>query len=159
MHLRARVHQLHQRCQEACRGPEVNPVRRDAFSVAVEVDLVRVAGGEPLLEITQRRRCRPGRHLRLHHQDRPPALDHHEIDLASVHVAKVPEFQLPSLGVELEVNPLEQVRRDQVLEPGSFFGDDAPVVVIVLLLLFDGAQPRRAEGRQAVDGVEPLEDR
>lgn len=54
-HGRRPVHHLHQGCQEARRGPQVNPVRCDTFSVAVQMDLVRLAGWEALLEIAERR--------------------------------------------------------------------------------------------------------
>jgi len=56
------------------------------------------------------------------------------------------------------VDPLEEVRSDEVLEAGRLAGNQRPVEVVVLLLLLHGPEAWRAEGSEPEDGVEPLED-
>src|SRR5439155_26761377 len=78
---------------------------------------------------------------------------------AAVRVAEVPELDVAPAGVLLEVDPFEQVRGDQVLEPWTGLGDQRPVEMIVLLLLLDGTDSGAAERRNPEDGVQPLQDR
>ena len=47
---------------------------------------------------------------------RSPALDHHEVDFSTVRVAEVPELEITTLGVLLEVDPFEEVPRHEALE-------------------------------------------
>ena len=56
------------------------------------------------------------------------------------------------------MDPLEQVRRDQVLEAERVLFDQRPVEMIVLALLLDGADARSAERRNAEQRVQPLQD-
>ena len=61
--------------------------------------------------------------------------------------------------VLLEVNPLEEVRGHQVLEPLRLSGHEGPVEVIVLLRLLHGSDPGRPVRRETEQRIEPLEDR
>src|SRR5207237_1555142 len=92
-------------------------------------------------------------------EDRRPLLHDDEVHLAPVRVAEVAELDIAPAGVLLEVDPLEQMRGDEVLEPRTGLGNQRPVEVIMLLLLLDGTDPGAAERRKPKDRVQPLQDR
>ena len=68
---------------------------------------------EPRVEIAERRTQRVIVEAAFHRQQRRPPLDDDEVDLSSVGIAKVPEIQLTTLRVLLEVHPLQQVGGDE----------------------------------------------
>jgi len=57
------------------------------------------------------------------------SVDHDEVHLAAVHIAKVAQLDIAAFGVLPEVHPLEQVRPNEVLEALRSPGDDGPVQI------------------------------
>jgi len=86
------------------------------------------------------------------------ALDDDEIHLAPIGVTKITQFQIAPVRVLLVVNPLEQVRGDEVLESLRIARYERPVEMVVLLLLLDGPDPGCAEGREAEESVQAFEN-
>ena len=76
------------------------------------------------VEIAERRTHHVIVEAAFHRQQRRPPLDDDEVDLPSVGIAKVPEIQLTTLRVLLEVHPLQQVGGDEILEARSCGGRD-----------------------------------
>lgn len=87
-------------------------------------DLPCFGRGEAELEVAETAVDGGIRPLALDEVRGPSALDHDEVDLATVHVAP--------LGILKEVHPLEQVCAHEVLEALGLSGNDRPVEVIVL---------------------------
>ena len=95
--------------------------------------------------------------LAFDHPQWSPMFDNDEVDFAAVGVAEIAQVDIPPRRVLLKVHPFQQVGRDQILEPGRVVGHRAPVEVIVLLFLLDGANARHPNGREAKNCIESLE--
>jgi hypothetical protein len=65
--------------------------------------------------------------LAFHEPNWTAAIHDDEVDLAPVGVAEVAELDLTAAGILLEVDPLEQMRGDEVLEPRGVPWDERPV--------------------------------
>ena len=75
----------------------------------------------------------------------------HEVDLASINVAKIAKIQFPAGGVLFEVHPFEEMTCDQILEARSFPRNERPIQVIMLLLLFYSTDAWRSKRGEAKD--------
>ena len=96
--------------------------------------------------------------LRLDGEPRPAVAQHHEVDLAAVRITQEAQLHAVAFGVLDEVAELQQMRRNEILEPCALILHGGPVPKVELLGLLDGPHARRAQGRDPEADVKVLED-
>ena len=144
---------------QQCHGrSDPDTLRIDEVACARGADLPGLRLGEARFHVFQSGRNGVVAKLAFDQRDGLGVFGNNEVNLASIGVAEIAQLQWTTLGVDLELHPLQQMAGYQILEPRAGRRNHGPVVVVVLALFLYRAQFGRSERGDAEDTVDTFKD-